>query len=553
MICQECSQRYEVLPDHQAYYDQIQVPAPRSCPDCRLIRRLNERNTRSLYYRKCDSSGKAIISMYHPEQPFPVYDQEVWWGDSWDDLATGRDFDFNRSFFEQFQELKNVTPHPSVFIVGGTLENSEFTNCVGYLKNCYLISESDYDEDCYYSNRIYHSKNLCDCTNGYEMENCYECIDCMKCFNLAYSQESQNCSDSFFLKNCLGCKDCIGCMNQRQKQYMIYNVQYSKEEYEEKKAAMDLHTHSGQERVQKESEAFWLTQSHKATEGEHNENVMGDHVYNSKNSTHCYDCKDLEDCHYVTKCASQVKNCMDYTAWGFKAELVYQSSACGDNAYDLKFCSTCTTNNSRLEYCYQMTGSQDCFGCSGLKKKRFCIFNKQYSEEEYHELKAKIISHMKESGEYGEFFPKSFSSFGYNEALVMDHFPMTKEQAISKGYKWSDYESPIPQVDRTIPADKLPESISDIPDDVLNWGITCEITGKIFKVTQQELEFYRRMNIPLPKKHPDIRHQDRMKKRPPWKLFDRSCSTCQRSVKSTFASDRMEKVVCEECYLKEVY
>lgn len=240
--CPECSSSFSITDQERSLLDSFQVPDPVSCPECRLIRRLNERNARKLYYRNCDFSGKKIISMYHPEHPFPVYDQETWWSDQWDPLEYGRDFDFSRPFFEQFQELMNAVPHFSVFIVGGTLENSDFTNCTGYLKNCYLLSESDYNEDSYYSNRIYHSRNLSDCSNCFECERCYECIDCEGCYDVFYSQDSQNCSESWFLKNCLGCKDSIGCINQRQQQYMIFNKQYTKEEYERKKSEMKLHT-----------------------------------------------------------------------------------------------------------------------------------------------------------------------------------------------------------------------------------------------------------------------------------------------------------------------
>lgn len=37
-----------------------------------------------MYKRKCDLSGKEIISVYSPDKPYPVYDQKVWWSDDWD-------------------------------------------------------------------------------------------------------------------------------------------------------------------------------------------------------------------------------------------------------------------------------------------------------------------------------------------------------------------------------------------------------------------------------------------------------------------------------------
>jgi hypothetical protein len=67
------------------------------------------------------------------------------------------------------------------------------------------------------------------------------------------------------------------------------------------------------------------------------------------------------------------------------------------------------------------------------------------------------------------------------------------------------------------------------------------------------LDFYRKHNLPIPKRHPDQRHLDRMALRNPRKLFDRKCDKCEKDIKTTYSSDRSEIVYCEECYNKEVY
>ena len=133
---------------------------------------------------------------------------------------------------------------------------------------------------------------------------------------------------------------------------------------------------------------------------------------------------------------------------------------------------------------------------------------------------------MRSTGEWGEFFPASISPFGYNETVANEYFPMTREAALAKGFQWSDYEAPAPTVSRTIPASRLPERIEDIPDDILNWAIECEVTGRPFRIIAQELDFYRRHQLPIPRRHPDQRHLDRMSLRNPRKLFERKCDKC---------------------------
>ena len=112
--------------------------------------------------------------------------------------------------------------------------NSEYINQAGWCKNCYLIFESDYDEDCMYSSFLYDSKTCLDVYQGQACELCYEIIDCRRCYNLKYSQDCENCSDSWFLKNCIGCKHCFGCVNLRNKEYYWNNTPLTKEQYEEK-------------------------------------------------------------------------------------------------------------------------------------------------------------------------------------------------------------------------------------------------------------------------------------------------------------------------------
>lgn len=528
-IAQKCrisGRDFVISEEEQKFLREMGVPLPTVSPEERLRRRLCERNARTLYYRKCDFSGERIISHYHEGVPFPVYDQAVWWSDKWDGLAYGRDFDFGRGFFEQFLELKNLVPHMSVFIVGGTLENSDFTTCTGYIKNCYLVAEADYDEDCYYSNRIYQSKNLVDCSNVYESELLYECIDCIKCQRSAYLQECESCSDSWFLRACVGCRNCIGCINQRHKQYMIFNKQYSKEEYESKKLSLD--------EMRDGAEEVFAEGIYKNLQMERCENCTGDHLYDSKNCVECFDCKDLEDCMYCQKVAGGVKDSMDYTSWGFKSERMYQCAACGDNVYNLKFCSTCLTNMSDSEYCYGCNGCRNCFGCVGLNKKEFCILNKQYSEPEYVELRGRIVALMKERGEWGEYFPPELCSFAYNETIAMDHLPVEKAGAVSLGYSWRDEDK---------------KEYKPAQGDVL----ACEVTGKNFKILDAERKFYEKMGLPIPRRCPDQRHRDRMAKRNPWKLFSRKCARTGVAMLTSFAPGLSETVVCNKAYLGEVY
>jgi hypothetical protein len=68
----------------------------------------------------------------------------------------------------------------------------------------------------------------------------------------------------------------------------------------------------------------------------------------------------------------------------------------------------------------------------GLRDKKYCILNKQYTKEEYEILVPIIIKKMKADGERGEFFPSSLSPFGYNETQAQEYFPLTKDEAVQQ-------------------------------------------------------------------------------------------------------------------------
>ncbi len=109
---------------------------------------------------------------------------------------------------------------------------------------------------------------------------------------------------------------------------------------------------------------------------------------------------------------------------------------------------------------------------------------------------------------------------------------------------------PITQYDeRIVGYDTAQKNI----DAILGSVITCAVTGKAFKLIKQELLFYVQNSLPLPIKHPDQRHKERMSLRNPRVLHERNCPECHKEMMTTYASERPEKVLCEECYRKLVY
>lgn len=543
-ICLFCEQFFEVEDDDLSFYERIGVPVPKFCPDDRQRRRAAFRNERNLYKRKCDGTGKEIISMFSPDKPFKVYDQSYWWSDEWDPLDYGRDFDFSKTFFEQFRELQLRVPRVSLF--NWQSENSYYTNHSGRNKNCYMGFDLGGCEDVYHSNWMTHSKDCLDCSYTYGSELCYFTLYCEKCYNCNFCQECTACTDCSWCYDCKGCRNCFGCAGLRNKEYYVFNKPVTKEEYV-KIAERYAYSYQAQKLAEEKSREVWLSVPHRYALIIQSDDCTGDYIYYSKNAKSCFDAVNLWDCKYCFN-TLDIKNGYDCYQPGFEpSEVIYEVHG-GNGLYNSKVLSICR-NIRDSEYCEYCFESGHLFGCIGLRHKKYCIFNKQYEKEEYLKLKGIIIEHMKKTGEYGEFFSFSCSPFGYNESKAQEYYPLTREEALKRGFIWSDFvpEQPTGEVIES------PEDIRDVLDTLLENVFLCEETKKPFKIIKQELAFYRRKNLPIPHISPQRRYEKRMAARWPRKLWNRACAKCNSSIITTYAPDRPETVYCEKCYLEAVY
>jgi uncharacterized protein YbaR (Trm112 family) len=168
-ICPSCQQSFPIFEGDVKLYDQISpifngqkfpIPVPTLCPECRQQRRLARRNERSLYNRKCDFSGKPIISIYSPDKPYKVYDQKIWRSDQRDPMDYGKPIDFNQPFFSQFDELLKTVPLFSLSIVNS--ENCEYTNAIQECKSCYMSFNLMNAQNLFYSNACFDVQDCCD-------------------------------------------------------------------------------------------------------------------------------------------------------------------------------------------------------------------------------------------------------------------------------------------------------------------------------------------------------------------------------------------------------
>jgi hypothetical protein len=349
-------------------------------------------------------------------------------------------------------------------------------------------------------------------------------------------------------------------VNLTKKTNYFFNEPCTKEEYTEKVAQYNLSSYSELLDLKKKVKDFWLKFPVKYNHTLRILDSSGERVYDSKNVKDSYSVRSSENMRYCQDIQRNASNSYDYSVWGENSENMYECMTCGLGSFNIRFCFNCWEEATDLEYCIYCMGSKNCFGCIGLYKKVYCIFNKQYTEDEYFALREKIINHMNEMPyvdsngrvyKYGEFFPFSISPVTYNESIAQDFFPMTAEDVNNKGYNWR--EPNMKEYVTTIKSINLPDDLKDISDDITKEVIECSSCNRAYKVIPLELQFYRRIGLPIPRICQNCRFTERFKFINPPKLWHRHCmkENCPNEFESSYAPERPEIVYCESCYQQD--
>ena len=553
-ICKITQKEFEITEKDLEFYDKMGVPAPTICPEERQRRRLSWQNMYNLYHVECRATGKKIISSFADSSKYNVFDMEYWWSDKWDFKNYWIDFDYGKKFFEQYDNLLKTTPLPALFTNYENDVNSDYTNYAWYDKNCYLIFHADENEDCCFATGLKRSKKCFDSLNVFDWEQNYECIDCQSCFNLQYSQDCNKCSDSYFLRNCEWCSFCFGSINQINQKYVLFNKQVTEEEYKKFISNFDSWKRHIIDLVREKFSNLEKKSIHKNIYWKNNEKCEWDHIFNCKEVLESFDVKESRNMKFCERIYNWPNaDCYDVDQFGLRVTRMYETINTWVDCNNVRF-SWYSYNLINCDYVMFGFNLEDCFACIWLKNQKYCIFNKQYSKEEYFELKEKIIEHMKSSPqpypEWGEFFPSEISPYWYNESIAQEYFPLTEKEILNL---WFNYKKEQEQVIYNWAKIEVENDISDINTDILKKILTCKNCDKNYRLVEPEYNFYKEKSIPVPLSCPSCRHLERTKKRNPRKLFDRKCDKCSCEIKSTFDKNREEVIYCEECFERKVY
>ncbi len=543
--CVDCKNEFEIDSEDLILYEKVGLKVPEQCFFCRM----KQYSAFWVFgkFRKgvSDLSGESLITVLPNNSRYPIYKSHEWWGDGWDPMIHGKDYDPSRLFFDQLKELQEKIPRPHQ--IGERSTSCDWCDDVWDCKNCYLSRSILNSENLSYCYRVVETKDSFDIIYSFNLQNSYDCLLCYDSFNLNFSENSKDCIDSYFLFDCRNCQDCFMCWNLRNKKYCIRNEQYTKEEYDKKLKNIKLDSYKNVENLKKEFEDVLKDKVvHRENFNLKTTNSVGNYMTNCDKCVNVFTWENSQNCRNQLR-GLNTKDCIDQLGcWNNE---VSGNNSCVTGGYEIKHSSWSDARYSEyLDLCIEC---EYCFGCIGLRKKKYCILNKQYNKEEYENLKNEIIKNMENIGEYGKYLPYSMGICGYNLSNGIIYFSdVTKEEILKKGGYWS--EEDMSSTDG-VSSMELPDSILETELDIFKQALICPESKYRFNISQAEYEFHKRKNFALPRLHFDLRILKKAKKITTLQSYSYRCFYCQKNIDAYYPPEwGYEKIACEECYKQNI-
>lgn len=417
-----------------------------------------------------------------------------------------RDFDSNKSFFENYSDLLKSISYPAR-ITDLNVENWEFADSVLMSKNVYLsYIIIEWCENILYT---FYSQDYCKNVLNSVMvwDHCdivFSSVAILQSFKVFYSKFITNWNNIWFSTNLIWCSECIFCDNLENKKYHINNKEYSKEEYLEKK-----------KEILKDKSRFeeYFSKLNKKSENFGSVNV---------NWQFCINSNDVENGHFTYRLTNWRNVLFVWDKWWRRNVL---DTICSDQAWEWDIYACCNLWTAQNAYfsdsviwtnIYYSNFCFDCsnlFGCFGLQNKQYCILNKQYEKDEWYKKVDEILSSMEKDWTFWKFLSPEYNPFYLNDTLAWIIWGFTKKDSEEKGYLWRDapYKVDIPEWTTVISTDEI--SKYELYDADWNFALDTEIMKIVIKdenwdfyrIIPMEFDFHKKYSLPFSRFHPTKR------------------------------------------------
>ncbi|MFH1405332.1 MAG: hypothetical protein ABIH21_04530 [Patescibacteria group bacterium] len=550
-VCELTGEKWQMTQEEIGWYKKFNVPPSKRSPLTRMKQLVSFYIMYQFWYQTHPETGKQFVSAIHPNSGFKALPDQEWYAK--DFLDNNSVVNAQTSLLDQLVTLQKNVPLP------GTKFIKEPVNSI------VLASMGDVNS---YFNLACRSKNSLFSVDSFDIENCSEIsastqiknsfhvVQSHRLYKVRFALQCLDCMECDFIFDCHNCSYCFGATNKRNRQYIWFNEQLSKEDWEQKHAEVNLGCRSNLESwklkftsLMKEQTIF--PESFK----EHCTNVVGDYMNNATDCKYVVNGIDgpFRNIYYGTYLYDNSYDCA-FVAAPVAANNIYCTNTAVSSA-NVKFCHT-VKDSQNMEYCIYCYNCENCFACVGLQRKKFCILNKQYSEEGYWQKVDELKCAMLDRGEYGEPLPLSLLLVyplycGAPIIYMSDADEMKKLGARVYEPESMGAAGPEPDMDKVVQTNAIPDCIDGLSDEWINKPIFDEGFNRKFAFIKPEIDFYRAQKLAPANVHFVKRVLDLIQEQGSAVFFETNCSQCNKSIISTKNKHYPErKIYCRDCYLK---
>ena len=550
-VCALTGEKWVMDEREIGWYRKLNVTPSPLAPRTRTCHVYAYSNGVQWWWNKHTENGKQLLTYVHPVTPYKIIPDLEWHARDFSDR--GMVYDATRSVLDHIHQLLLTVPLPasrnlvqpenSVSMVSLGDQDSYFTTGSKSKRTLFATTAVEVED----SMLVYHSRFV---TNSYSV------VHSRNIHNSTYVRESNDCSNSTFLFDCRNCEFCYGATNQRNKNYLWMNEQLTQQEWEKRRAEIDFSCRSTFEEQFSLFHALMLQET--VWPENFNEKVQGD-----TSGEYLHDCIGCRDCYFVEgaknveRCSFTLntlsENC--YCCHGIVGAADSYQSLTIKNGQAIYFSSQIIDSRD-VEYSLNCFSCEHCFGCVGIRNKKFHLFNKPYSEADYWKELDRVKCQMLEEGTYGSFFPISWtyiyppeSGLGLYLSLKQDEVDRIGAPMFDPNTNGAMGEAMNGQV--ALATSEIPDCIDVMP--IKEW------TGKLFQDTtvnrrftflKPELEYYREHHLFPPNTHFIARMKKLIRSAQANRFEMTTCQKCHKEIQVAVNAESPErKIYCRACYL----
>jgi len=522
------------------------VPPLKTSPETFVKKFLPLMTAYSWWWNKHAETGKPLLTYIHPHTKYKIISDDEW--HARDFSLIHQDLFIEHSFFNQLFNLATSVPL------------SAYKNVEKPVNSIARISLGD--EDSYFVEGC-QSKRCFYCTDSFNIEdsaevcwsdhvnNSYNVLRSHNISGCRVVRESRECLSSLFIFDCRNCEFCFMSWNQRNKKYLFRNEQLTPEEWHRRLAEIDFGDFDVFDKYYQEffaklnSETIWPENFNDKCQ-----NSTGEYLEKTLNCERSWYCDGAKNSYFGLwdnfGSENNALGCHPGSSHCYGNAAAFNCQNCLFNYFAIR-CQNC-------EYCIECYDCENCFGCVGLKRKKFCILNKQYSEDEYWKVLDELKCVMLDRGEYGKSLPLKFSLTPFSSSSFDLGF--SQSEKTSEQLEAFDFE---PSLDGAFgdwtnktfyQIENLPKKIDEINDEWLGRAIISTDYQRPFTILKPELAFYKKLRLPARREHFIKRIEEMWKTLNKLEQEEKFCLRCQKKItvaKNTAYPQR--KIFCRECYL----